>query len=269
MPPQSVNRRTALVAGGAAALGAINAFAIEPHWLDVTRHRVPIEGLASSLEGYSIAQITDAHLTTLGRVEETILSVVTKAQPQAIVLTGDIIDSPANLECLKSLCSELARSGARLIATLGNWEHWGDINLGDLRSRYRDVGAQLLVNESLALGGVTYQGTDDSTGGSPRVTQERVANARVLLTHSPAYLDEAPPLEHPFDLALSGHTHGGQIRLTSRAVPYVPPGSGRFTAGWYDTPCGKAYVSRGTGTSIVPVRFTCRPELPVFTLVRG
>ena len=70
-------------------------------------------------------------------------------------------------------------------------------------------------------------------------------------------------------LNLAGHTHGGQVRFGAGLVPFVPPGSGRFVSGWYDTPAGRAYVSRGTGTSILPVRFTCRPELPVFRLRQG
>lgn len=49
----------------------------------------------------------------------------------------------------------------------------------------------------------------------------------------------------------------------------VPPGSGRFVSGPYETRVGPAYVSRGTGTSVVPARFLCRPELPVFRLVQG
>jgi predicted MPP superfamily phosphohydrolase len=52
-------------------------------------------------------------------------------------------------------------------------------------------------------------------------------------------------------------------------VPFRPPGSGRFVSGWYDVPIGRAYVSRGTGLSVVPARFGCRPELPVFTLRQG
>jgi predicted MPP superfamily phosphohydrolase len=55
----------------------------------------------------------------------------------------------------------------------------------------------------------------------------------------------------------------------SAAVPFLPTGSGRFVAGWYDFRGGRAYVSRGTGTSIAPARFTCRPELPIYTLRQG
>jgi predicted MPP superfamily phosphohydrolase len=83
-------------------------------------------------------------------------------------------------------------------------------------------------------------------------------DVRLLLTHSPELLDKAPVRDAGVALALAGHTHGGQVRLGSSAVPFVPQGSGRFVAGWYDLAGCRAYVSRGTGTSIVPARFTCR-----------
>jgi len=49
----------------------------------------------------------------------------------------------------------------------------------------------------------------------------------------------------------------------------VPPGSGRFVAGWYSTPVGRMYVSRGIGLSVLPVRLMCRPELAFFRLARA
>ena len=55
----------------------------------------------------------------------------------------------------------------------------------------------------------------------------------------------------------------------ARPAAVLPPGSGRFVAGWYDTRCGPLYVSRGTGTSVVPARLCARPELPLYTLERA
>ncbi len=49
-------------------------------------------------------------------------------------------------------------------------------------------------------------------------------------------------------------------------VPFVPPGSGRFVAGWYRDTFAPTYVATGIGTSLAPVRFLCRPEMPIFTL---
>ena len=66
---------------------------------------------------------------------------------------------------------------------------------------------------------------------------------------------------------LAGHTHGGQIRGPG-CTPVVPRGCGRFRQGFYDAPLGRVYISRGIGTSVVPLRFLCPPELPIFTLRR-
>jgi predicted MPP superfamily phosphohydrolase len=64
---------------------------------------------------------------------------------------------------------------------------------------------------------------------------------------------------------ISGHTHGGQVRLPLY-TPYTPYGSGRFVAGWYRDTLAPLYVSRGIGTVVLPARLFCPPELPIFTL---
>ncbi len=71
------------------------------------------------------------------------------------------------------------------------------------------------------------------------------------------------------DLAFAGHTHGGQVRLPLIGALWTPPGSGRYVAGWYsmsEAPRARMYVSRGVGTSVLPVRFLCRPEVALITL---
>lgn len=265
-----LTRRRVLVGGAAtiAAVGAIDAFAIEPAWLDVQRIRHPIEGLPSGLEGFTIAQITDAHLTELGRVEEGVLAAIRSASPQLVVLTGDMIDSDDHTEALAELCAELARTGATMLATLGNWEHWGKVDRASLERTYRESNTQLLVDGWARAHGISVYASDDSTGGTPaKLSTPDASGPHVLLTHSPAFVDREHP-EAAFDLCLAGHTHGGQITLGGLA-PVTPPGSGSYVAGWYATRLGPMYVSRGTGTSIVPARFTCRPELPLIELVRG
>jgi predicted MPP superfamily phosphohydrolase len=232
-----------------------------------------VPGLPRHLDGFAIAQVTDAHLTSLGKLEEAIASVVRTEQVQLVALTGDIIDAASRLPLLQDFCSALRGGGRTLVATLGNWEHWGGILASDLRSAYARAGARLLVNEfQLLSDGVQLCATDDDTGGTVELRDAiggGGAEARIVLTHSPGFLDAVPRPPAPFALTVAGHTHGGQIRLGSGLVPFVPPGSGRFVAGWYDLPIGPVYVSRGTGTSIVPARFTCRPELPIYRLRQG
>lgn len=273
MLERPISRRTALLGlGGIAGAGAVDAFGIEPRWLETSAHDVRVPRLPRDLEGFKVAQVTDAHLEALGAVEERILRALREHDVQVVALTGDIIDSSAGFAVLREFCSELAATGVRIVATLGNWEHWGEVPLDELRKLYGEHGVQLLVNEQAVIEGVAVCATDDATGGRVDfrgIRPDSKGDAKVLLTHSPVILDEMPADIPAFDLALAGHTHGGQVRLGPAAVPFVPRGSGRFVAGWYETAAGRAYVSRGTGTSIAPVRFTCRPEFPIFRLTQG
>jgi predicted MPP superfamily phosphohydrolase len=86
--------------------------------------------------------------------------------------------------------------------------------------------------------------------------------------HAPGYIDTLHPAALGLPralLVLAGHTHGGQIRGPG-CTPVVPRGCGRFRQGWYESDLGRVYVSRGIGTSVLPLRFLCPPELPIFTL---
>lgn len=264
-----LTRRNLLIGLGAGAtIATLDAFALEPAWLDVSRHTVALADLPSALEGFTIAQITDAHLTRLGRVEHSLLAAIRQASPQLVVLTGDLIDSDADLPVLADLCAALTATGAQVVACLGNWEYWGELTRSELQRTYARTNVHLVVDGWHDWdAGLSIYASDDFTGGAPRPcpTVPR-APVELLLTHSPAFVDELPA--RGFDLCLAGHTHGGQLRA-GRLAPVTPPGSGRFVAGWYETPMGPLYVSRGTGTSIVPARFCCRPELPLLELVRA
>ncbi|HEX6766814.1 MAG TPA: metallophosphoesterase [Polyangiaceae bacterium] len=270
-----VTRRRVLAGGGAvAALGVVDVFGIEPNWLEVSHFDVPVPRLPKSLEGFRIAQVTDSHLQGLGRVEEGIVRTIESENVQAVFLTGDIVNFTEDFPNLKDFCRELSRKNRLLIATLGNWEHWGEIPAVLLAATYANFGIKLLVNDALTIvDAISVVATDDSLTRSDDVARalgrrDRKTDVNLFLTHCPELLDRMPDSAGRFDLSLSGHTHGGQARLGSFA-PLVPPGSGRFVSGWYDTKIGRSYVSRGTGMSVLPGRFDCRPELPIFTLRRG
>ena len=91
---------------------------------------------------------------------------------------------------------------------------------------------------------------------------------RIWLAHAPGFVDQLTNVAAPKPaLILSGHTHGGQIRLP--ALPAIcPTGSGRFVAGWYRDTVAPLYVSRGLGTSVIRARLFCPPEITFFTLRR-
>lgn len=273
-PSPRLSRRR-IVRGALAATiagGALDAFALEPRWLDVTRHWVDVPDLPGELEGFTVAHLTDVHLTSIGRLHRAVAAALAAERPDLVALTGDVIDGDAHLPALAELLSMLRASGAELVATLGNWEHWGGVDLAALEATYTKAGARLLVNDAAPVRrGLVVVGTDDGCTGRaslPRAFRDAPAGRpRLLLSHAPGLfegrLDGAEAA-----LSLAGHTHGGQVRALTKAV-VLPPGSGPFAAGPYTTAAGPLYVNRGAGTSVVPARFCCRPELALFRLRAG
>lgn len=254
-------------------LAAADTFIIEPRWLDVVERDIPVPNLPSAWQGIRIAHLSDTHLKSLGRLHDAVFSTLQKANPQLVVLTGDTIEEPEALKILEDFCRGLTQNGREVVATIGNWEHWGEVDLVDLARSYTRAGVQMLKNESRFLkNGLSVIATDDDCSGHADVQlalRNAPANATTLfLTHAPGLFDKLPREAPTFALGLAGHTHGGQVRALGAPI-WVPPGSGRFTAGSYNTAKGPIYVSRGIGTSILSARFTCRPELPILQLVRA
>ena len=236
-------RQLILGAGATTLLAGVDAFCLEPRWLRVTEHDVPVAKLPRNLDGYRMAQVTDAHLRNIGLVEEAIIGEIRRQNVGLVVLTGDMIDNPFRLPVLEEFCEGLRDNRRTVLATLGNWENWARIPLEFLRTKYRACRVNLVVNQSaLVDSAVVVIATDDSTGGTVRVNEaisgRSVAAASFFLMHSPELLDRLPETLGQFDLALAGHTHGGQGRIGTLA-PLRPPGSGRFVQAGTTSPLVK------------------------------
>jgi predicted MPP superfamily phosphohydrolase len=117
---------------------------------------------------------------------------------------------------------------------------------------------------SIAIGGL-----DDLVAGRPDFSlvkkQLKPSDLTIILSHCPAFRDEIVKEKGVLkkDMVLSGHTHGGQVNFFGFA-PYKPKGSGKYLSGWYEEEAPKLYVSKGIGTSILPIRFGSRAEASVF-----
>jgi predicted MPP superfamily phosphohydrolase len=238
----------------------------EPGWIEVTRHTVgaPVAG-ARPLR---IVQIADLHLRQLGGRERRVAAAVREAKPDLLVLGGDLVD---RAELLPLLDAFLALVDVRVpaVAVPGNWEYWAGIERHELEPLLARRGVKLLVDESLRLqfDGRPYVvvGLDDASTSRPdpaRATGGGPTTGNVLaVAHSPWIRDTWRGPAPTFLLA--AHTHGGQVTFLGYA-PARPPGSGPYVAGWYRGPPFDAYVNRGIGTSILPIRFGARPEVAVF-----
>ena len=271
-----MTRRRFLGAAVAAAGGALaDATAIEPYRLHLSRHDLMVGGLAPALAGLRVAQVSDVHLPGTPRVAESAVEAIARERPDIVMLTGDIIEHASTLPALETFAAAV-RGRLGTFAVLGNWEHKARISRDTARAAYERAGVVFLCNESATLehGGAPLRivGFDDPVIGQPDPARALAGPVRgapeLWLIHAPAYIDTLPSGTPRPSVILSGHTHGGQIRLPGLTL-FTPPGSGRYVSGWYEGAHGPLYVSRGIGTASVRMRFFCPPELPIFTLRPG
>ena len=208
-------------------------------------------------------QVSDLHLNHLN---------LNKEHPDLILITGDAIDKAQNLDLLEKFL-QLIDINIKKVAILGNWEYWGDVNIKDLKTLYQRNNCELLVNDSkqYEFDGykVSITGIDDYIGGTAdyelAIKNYIKSDYHIVLTHCPQHRDIIQKLSQDLeiDLVLSGHTHGGQINLFG-FIPFKPQGSGRYLKGWYKESKPHLYVSKGIGTSILPLRFRARAEIGIF-----
>lgn len=271
---RTVWRVMAGAAAGAAALAAY-AFLVEPRWLQVTRNRIHVRGLHPALEGFTIALLTDLHVG-----EGTPLSLVRRAcrltmaeKPDLIAITGDLVadDAPGFGEVLDAIQGLAAPFGAWAVP--GNHDHAVGID----RFR-RDMAAQDAVGdltnraEVFDVDGARFcvAGVDDLNVGRPDLgvlppPEER--DFTLLLAHDPGQAERVRRVCDRVDLIVSGHTHGGQIRLPFvGAVKNPAERDDLYEEGLRRRPWTQVYTSRGVGTVHIPVRFLCRPEVAMLTL---
>jgi hypothetical protein len=259
-------KRACLVAGGVPlAAAALDGLFVTPRRLTTSDHAF---GEPAAQDRLRLLQISDLHLRRIGPLEQALLQRVHDSPADLIVITGDSLDGGGSLATLEDLLRELPR-GPRMLAIVGNWEHWSRIPLDALASAYGRHGVELLVNRSVEIelpgSRVRVTGLDDLVAGRPDAAKAldgaSPCRHHLLLAHCPGTRDSLHlPQEHSASLVLSGHTHGGQVAPFGLAM-LTPIGSGRYVAGWYRADGPPMYVSRGLGNSGLPVRIGSTPEL--------
>ncbi|MBF0294277.1 MAG: metallophosphoesterase [Magnetococcales bacterium] len=238
--------------------------------LQVTRHTVGQKRPGGV--GLRIAQISDLHMVGGDPVEEETLRVVRAEDPDLVVLTGDILTHKDREVVMEDFLQRLP-ARAQKLAIPGNWEYWAGLDMRKLRRFYARHGVTLLVNDAvLAAGGrLVVVGVDDFIRGEPDWERAMAwfpdwSGPVLTLLHNPVGVDQLPVLEPgmPDRLALAGHTHGGQIVLFGHMPKPTGPVDVTCRFGWCQNKHVPMYVSRGIGTSVLPLRIGARPELPIF-----
>ncbi|HHL40049.1 MAG TPA: metallophosphoesterase [Deltaproteobacteria bacterium] len=271
-----LTRRAFLKGGlwlGASALAADGLFLWRSR-IVVERVEVTIEDLAPQLEGLRICLLTDTHhgpMVGIGMLDRAVAA-ANGLGADVAALTGDFVSrSP---EYIAPAAASLARLRAPLgvFAVLGNHDHW--VDAGGVREGLAGAGIRVLENSHalveragapLCVAGVEdlYEGRPDAAAALDGVES---TTPRILLSHNPDYA-EALGEEPRVDLVLSGHTHGGQVRLPFGFAPVTYSRYGqKYRGGLVRTGRTQVYVSRGLGVVMAPVRINCPPELTLIEL---
>lgn len=269
-----VERRTVVGLTSTIAEMAQQAFR-ESSAVEITRQPVEIANLPDTFEGLTIAQLSDVHHSSFMSAERIaeIVAEVNALGADAIVLTGDYVSySPYYIAGAAETLGRL-RAPLGVFAVLGNHDFWN--NADEMTHALEREGIAVLRNahtrvdlrgESVLLAGIddlTVRAADLDRalrGADPR-------EVRVLLSHNPGIVRRAAL--RAVDLVLSGHTHGGQVRVPIIGAPSVYGKPKALVSGLARLGGTQIYVNRGLGTVIVPVRVGSVPEVTVFTLSRA
>lgn len=243
----------------------------EPYRLTIEHHQIFLRRLPKALDGFRIVQLSDIHhspFTSSQQIERAVQT-ATSLQPDIVALTGDYISKERRYAapCAEMLGKLRARHG--VFAVLGNHDHWTDAAL--ITDLFRAEGITVLVNQGMRFqkNGAAFwlAGVDDTMVGLEdlplALAGSRDDEMKLLLAHNPIILRRAAR-EH-VDLVLSGHTHGGQVKLTSDRNTSPRPRR-RVLKGLASEGETQIYVTRGLGTVVLPVRFGCPPEVSLLEL---
>ncbi len=244
-----------------------NTTAFEVEEIPVKLRRLP-----ESFDNYRILHLSDLHIDFMHDEGKHLVDLLYKIDFDLCVITGDYRFhtggvSEGVIEGMKKLMPALECKDG-VIGILGNHD---DL---EIAAQLETLGINMLLNESVALKrnnqSIWFAGVDDphyyQTDDVDKAVQNIPADETVvLLSHSPEIIDEASDIG--IDYYLCGHTHGGQVCLPG-GMPIITNARNKrkYSSGSWEYGEMKGYTSRGTGSSGLPVRIFCPPEITVHTL---
>jgi uncharacterized protein len=266
----------------ATALLLLDALVYEKYFFQIKKFKIgnPYQGDVP----IRLLQLSDLHLKDyLTGKHRRLAAAINALRPDLILITGDAMDKHGHVEVLDDFLA-LVDPSVLKTAILGNHEYESGMDPQVFRQVYERHGVDLLVNDSkcYVIRGhrIWMTGLDDLLHGEDNLgkafSKTHNAENHLVLLHSPlhqdmvkqrfddlkkdGYLDANARIRYMF----AGHNHGGQVTLFGLYAPYLPKKSGHYLKGWYNQEEPYLYVSKGFGTSTIPVRFWARAEIALF-----
>jgi predicted MPP superfamily phosphohydrolase len=284
-PPTSLTRRGFLAAAAATGIGLASYSGTHGrHQYEILHRTFALRDLPDAFQGFRIVQMSDIHLEeyTEAWFLEKMVAEVNALAPDLVLLTGDYIShGPRPFPVAwraAGLCAEVLSGlkSPQRFGILGN--HDVVVGAGHVIAPLEAHGTPVLVDSYVQLqrghDHLWLCGLDDAGVNHPDIAMAVPAFAKapvLLLCHEPDFADAV--VAHPrfplVDLMLSGHTHGGQIRLPVVGPLILPPMGVKYIEGAFRFGHMQLYVNRGIGTVGLPFRFHCKAELTHITLTRA
>jgi len=280
VPEFSLSRRgflKGLVAAPLVAVAATSAYAslVEPFHYRISETDVFIRDLPERFENFRITQLTDIHHSRILGIDQVrnVVALAQQTKPDMFVLTGDYTTSYRRFiePCAEALAPLNAPEG--VWAVLGNHDHYTDPELTTRALQHQRIAVLDNAHTTLQRGPDSLQlsGIDDwswnAVDWKRAFTGLKPATPTILLSHQPGVLD----FEQTQNVALilSGHTHGGQVRLPGLGAPArFATKDLKYDRGLFHRGETQLYVSSGTGVIGLPLRLGVRPEIAVLRLKR-
>lgn len=233
---------------------------------------LPLRRGSEGLDGLRIAFVSDVHAGSFLDAADlaAIFDRVQEQEPDLVLFGGDLINTREREILLFREGLSRLRPRYGVYAVPGNHDHYYGPDISLWRAFLEDHGVHVLENTGVRIehGGSSLWlcGVDDLTEGAPdlraALAGRRDDETAVLVSHHPDFFFEACAVD--VDLQLSGHTHGGQIRVGGKA----PLHHSRFgyEQGWFREADSRLYVGRGVGVTLLPIRIDAPPEVPIVTL---
>ena len=254
---------------------------VEPYMLETESVSLSSASLPSDIGQLRLVYLSDVHagpFFSQSRVED-LIRTVNRLNADLVLLGGDYaVDSDGAIDFFKNLPQINSRYG--VYAVVGNHDRTiPEGNLIQLKSAMISAGVTPLINDvaSVRIGAssIYLVGIDDVDNGWPDLTgvaaQVRQEDYVIFLSHSPAIIPEAHKAKDAsghsmwFDLGLFGHTHGGQIALVGDLLN-ISHVEDRYEEGWLVENRTNLLISRGVGTSVLPIRLFNRPQIHLITV---
>jgi predicted MPP superfamily phosphohydrolase len=223
-----------------------------------------------------LLQISDLHGSSSGKIAKTILIETERIKPDAIVLTGDLVDKHTeDLDSIYNFIGKLYSICPEIFFVSGNHE-WSNDGRKELLAELQKIGVKLVNNKGAAvsIGGenINLCGVDDPYNRRDNIEKAMKGieskKYTILLSHSPKIRNRLG--NHVPDLILCGHTHGGQVRFPFVGA-VIEPGEGlfpKFDKGSFNLKNGSLlYIDSGAGTSKLPIRFLNRSQISVIKVI--